>query len=613
MKVLLLIIVGLVTEATLGWSSDTSTKTDSIEALDDLAYDRNGHLLQHYLLYSATAKCEAIVSAIWWGDGVKNRARRSLQGFDVVSQFGRELVQENDQVVLALQREELCVAVSLQQGAPRRLLTSLGRHDVFFIRNQDHHLQDEELLKWMVNLQRVEIGLTSAYLGKNTSVVHHIDRGQVRFQELEPGQHMSFHADIGSTITVLTNYHQSPSPNDPKKYIYTGDVVLSYEAQYHATLFTDFFEEDGGELVRQKTRRSRMSTNTERELFEDHFLEQTEIYYTEANRREMRFNLTESSANSLKKVKRTFSKMGFELGRLPKDLWASMATFYYNNKERSIVEFWTRNDVITNHYDVESEMTFVPFGLRACWQIRIQNIVANWINRNIGIEHVDLKRKSSLGPCEEHHSSKVADKRVISNGLKQCLQNAIHPIEVEQTSMYGTRTYKSGARLLHHVDKVATHAASVIINIAQDNITEPWPLEILDHSGRLHRVFMTEGDIVFYESARLLHGRISPLRGETFANIFAHYRPLISQIQPSDFSPQREDPLWYTRQNPVGTVEPMEQYEESRNRSRARSSMKGGGGRGVEERHDEFRFTDISSSGTSFDFNEGLLRLWDVY
>ena len=41
--------------------------------------------------------------------------------------------------------------------------------------------------------------------------------------------------------------------------------------------------------------------------------------------------------------------------------------------------------------------------------------------------------------------------------------------------------------------------------------------------------------------------------------------------------------------------------------------MKGGGGRGVEERHDEFRFTDISSSGTSFDFNEGLLRLWDVY
>jgi hypothetical protein len=35
---------------------------------------------------------------------------------------------------------------------------------------------------------------------------------------------------------------------------------------------------------------------------------------------------------------------------------------------------------------------------------------------------------------------------------------------------------------------------------------------------------MQEGDIVYYESARCLHGRMKPLMGEFYVNIFAHYR-----------------------------------------------------------------------------------------
>ena len=50
-------------------------------------------------------------------------------------------------------------------------------------------------------------------------------------------------------------------------------------------------------------------------------------------------------------------------------------------------------------------------------------------------------------------------------------------------------------------------------------------MEILDHAGKLHAVNMKPGDLLLYESARLLHGRPSPLDGESYANIFVHYMP----------------------------------------------------------------------------------------
>ena len=59
-------------------------------------------------------------------------------------------------------------------------------------------------------------------------------------------------------------------------------------------------------------------------------------------------------------------------------------------------------------------------------------------------------------------------------------------VPVEQTVMYGLRQYETGARLLTHVDRITTHAVSLIVNVAQGNLTEPWPVEVQDHMDRLH-------------------------------------------------------------------------------------------------------------------------------
>lgn len=117
-------------------------------------------------------------------------------------------------------------------------------------------------------------------------------------------------------------------------------------------------------------------------------------------------------------------------------------------------------------------------------------------------------------------------------------------VELEMTDIYGMRRYEEGARLLTHVDRTSTHATSLIINVAQQNIREPWKVEIYDHADRLHEVEMQEGDIVYYESARCLHGRMRPLKGDFYVNLFSHYRP-------------KGDDQWYTRPNPPTATKPL--------------------------------------------------------
>ncbi len=43
---------------------------------------------------------------------------------------------------------------------------------------------------------------------------------------------------------------------------------------------------------------------------------------------------------------------------------------------------------------------------------------------------------------------------------------------------------------------------SIIVNVGQNVDGHPWPLEILDYSGNMHKVFLQPGEMVFYESAR---------------------------------------------------------------------------------------------------------------
>jgi prolyl 4-hydroxylase len=88
--------------------------------------------------------------------------------------------------------------------------------------------------------------------------------------------------------------------------------------------------------------------------------------------------------------------------------------------------------------------------------------------------------------------------------------------------IYGIRSYQNGAILEPHVDTLITHHISSII-VVDKKIDKDWPLDIQDHQGRWHKVYIEPGEMVLYESAICQHGRTEPFEGEYFRNFFIHY------------------------------------------------------------------------------------------
>jgi len=115
-------------------------------------------------------------------------------------------------------------------------------------------------------------------------------------------------------------------------------------------------------------------------------------------------------------------------------------------------------------------------------------------------------------------------RRKIHSSLKPQLEKWSNT-ELIPTFVYGIRVYKKGSVLMSHRDRLKTHIISAIINVDQE-VDEEWPLVIEDNYYRKHQVFLNPGEIVLYESGRLIHGRPLPLQGNKFANIFCHFMPV---------------------------------------------------------------------------------------
>lgn len=137
------------------------------------------------------------------------------------------------------------------------------------------------------------------------------------------------------------------------------------------------------------------------------------------------------------RIKRTFSPLGFKKAKLPEDVFAMMGAFYYNNRANNVNEEWDGKGVFVNWWETNCSFIQIPWATKEIWQRRLRELVEAWAG-----------------------------------------------VPIEQTVMYGLRQYEPGARLLTHVDRESTHAVSLIVNLAQGNLAEPWPVEVFDHAGR---------------------------------------------------------------------------------------------------------------------------------
>ncbi|KAL7476247.1 hypothetical protein ACHAW6_002120 [Cyclotella cf. meneghiniana] len=435
----------------------------TIRSLDDLPYDANDHLATHVFAYPS--RCSSVVS-------YEHRIYSNIFHHKFVSLAGEALAAVFGHLNSAHQNDDDasdCMAVCLEKGTPKSVVARPLPHRYW--RNgavdQDGKGTDIEQMSLVDFLYsdgcgKVEYGMVNYHT--QPVVVYWIDEknGEKVFNaKLNPGERSTnfITTFIGHTFEVYDT-----QPND--------------DALQNEMIFKFTVENNGiigiGNHDQPKIPKESVAQEVKRTL------------------------ISEWVRHS--KVKRTFSSLGFDKGRLPNDLYASLGSYYYNNRypPHVVLEEWgSHKGVFVNYWEADVNFIQIPWELKRRWQGRLKELVEAWTG-----------------------------------------------VELETTDMYGMREYTKGARLVTHVDRESTHAASLIVNIAQENVTKPWTIEVNDHANRLHEVVMEPGDIVYYESAKALHGRNTPLQNGKYINLFTHYRPL-------------NDPDWYLRENPEGTPKPL--------------------------------------------------------
>ena len=174
-----------------------------------------------------------------------------------------------------------------------------------------------------------------------------------------------------------------------------------------------------------------------------------------------------------------YTEAGFTKAKLPKTLFSKVQDFYHCNRH-SIKEETVAGDFIVNTAKSETK----------------------------GSSLIDLSTELR---AEIHDNLKAQ--------MEGWCGKALMP-----TYVYGIRVYHRGAALKCHRDRLATHIIGAIINIDQE-VEEDWVLVVDDHQHRRHQITLKPGEMIFYESGRLIHGRPTPFKGDLFANVFCHFKP----------------------------------------------------------------------------------------
>eukprot|EP00536_Pseudo-nitzschia_multiseries_P008952 jgi/Psemu1/66768/estExt_Genemark1.C_2380036 len=122
-------------------------------------------------------------------------------------------------------------------------------------------------------------------------------------------------------------------------------------------------------------------------------------------------------------------------------------------------------------------------------------------------------------------------------------------VELTAHQAYGFRLYRNNSQLLMHIDRPQTHVISFILHIDSSEDADPWPILIEDYHGNTHEIVLTSGDIVFYESSKVFHGRPHRFNGSWYSSVFVHYYPKYGWAE-NDHSSERYyavPPVWQSR------------------------------------------------------------------
>jgi len=213
--------------------------------------------------------------------------------------------------------------------------------------------------------------------------------------------------------------------------------------------------------------------------------------------------------------------LGFKKIKAPTEIYKILKEFWENNKnEISSPEEWSHGDAAVN----------------------------NWENPSYVID-INNQTLQGGGSALRHK---------IFHQVEEIISQWTNQTTLTTSSCYGIRVYTHGAILTSHVDRLPL-VSSAIINVDQD-VDEPWPLEVIGHDGRVYNITMEPGDMILYESHSVIHGRPYPLKGRYYANIFVHFAPEEEEGIPSYIIPGSPEDE-YRRNQGIYTNEAIEEND----------------------------------------------------
>jgi hypothetical protein len=193
-------------------------------------------------------------------------------------------------------------------------------------------------------------------------------------------------------------------------------------------------------------------------------------------------NFTKNSQIKLsREILPSISKKGFKVRKVPKKVWKIISDYY---KKCGRVSIDQHNGLIP-----QDELSYIAS----------TNDIENFYKLEFDV-------LNSLG------------------GIHQKWAGSKNPLS--SNNCYGIRVYKKGAICKPHYDHLATHHVSSIIIVDKDlgsNNNEDWHFDIKGNDGKWRKVYANIGEMVFYESAKCLHGRLFKFKGNSFKNFFVHY------------------------------------------------------------------------------------------
>jgi len=118
-----------------------------------------------------------------------------------------------------------------------------------------------------------------------------------------------------------------------------------------------------------------------------------------------------------------------------------------------------------------------------------------------------------------------AEKAFVTRHLQPILEE-ISGEKLKYSTLYGLREYRKGAVIKSHTDRVETHIISALIHVYHEPEDAQWEVEVTGFDGKRYRIVDHEGEYIYYESSKLIHGRPDPFTYDSWVNCFLHFRPV---------------------------------------------------------------------------------------